>query len=67
MCHIYDRLGDSMLIGYVRVSKSDGSQVLDLQVDALIEAGVVLANMYQDFSSGKNDDRQGLDSCLSSS
>ena len=64
MCHIYDRLGDSMLIGYVRVSKSDGSQVLDLQVDALIEAGVVLENRYQDFSSGKNDDRQGLDSCL---
>lgn len=53
-----------MLIGYMRVSKIDGSQVLDLQVDALIEAGVVPENMYQDFSSGKNDDRQGLDSCL---
>lgn len=53
-----------MLIGYMRVSKIDGSQVLDLQVDALIEAGVVSENMYQDFSSGKNNDRQGLDSCL---
>ena len=29
-----------MLIGYMRVSKADGSQVLDLQHDALIEAGV---------------------------
>jgi DNA invertase Pin-like site-specific DNA recombinase len=29
-----------MLIGYVRVSKSDGSQALDLQRDALLEAGV---------------------------
>ena len=53
-----------MLIGYMRVSKTDGSQVLDLQIDALMEAGVVSENMYQDFSSGKNDDRQGLDSCL---
>ena len=29
-----------MLIGYMRVSKADGSQVLDLQHDALIAAGV---------------------------
>lgn len=29
-----------MLVGYVRVSKSDGSQVLDLQRDALLEGGV---------------------------
>ena len=29
-----------MLIGYARVSKADGSQSLDLQRDALIEAGV---------------------------
>ena len=29
-----------MLIGYMRVSKSDGSQRFDLQRDALIEAGV---------------------------
>ena len=28
------------LVGYMRVSKADGSQVLDLQRDALIEAGV---------------------------
>ena len=29
-----------MLIGYMRVSKNDGSQTLDLQRDALIAAGV---------------------------
>jgi DNA invertase Pin-like site-specific DNA recombinase len=29
-----------MLIGYSRVSKSDGSQTLDLQIDALTEIGV---------------------------
>lgn len=29
-----------MLIGYMRVSKTDGSQVLDLQKDALLAAGV---------------------------
>jgi DNA invertase Pin-like site-specific DNA recombinase len=53
-----------MLVGYMRVSKTDGSQALDLQVDALIESGVIPENMYQDFSSGKNDVRHGLDSCL---
>ena len=29
-----------MLVGYVRVSKADGSQVTDLQRDALKAAGV---------------------------
>ena len=29
-----------MLLGYARVSKADGSQLLDLQVDALREAGI---------------------------
>ena len=31
-----------MLLGYMRVSKVDGSQVLDLQRDALVGAGVGL-------------------------
>ncbi len=53
-----------MLIGYMRVSKSDGSQVLNLQQDALLAAGVLPEQIYQDFSSGKNDHRQGLISCL---
>lgn len=53
-----------MLIGYMRVSKADGSQILDLQRDALLSAGVHFDHLYEDFASGKNDDRQGLASCL---
>ena len=53
-----------MLIGYMRVSKNDGSQVLDLQRDALIEAGVSPDRIYQDYASGKRDDRPGLANCL---
>ncbi|KJS08573.1 MAG: transposon DNA-invertase [Hoeflea sp. BRH_c9] len=52
------------LIGYMRVSKSDGSQVLDLQKDALLAAGVSPQMLYQDFASGKRDDRSGLDACI---
>jgi DNA invertase Pin-like site-specific DNA recombinase len=53
-----------MLIGYMRVSKSDGSQKLDLQRDALIAAGVYEQNLYQDEASGKNGERIGLNSAL---
>jgi len=53
-----------MLIGYARVSKTDGSQVLDLQRDALIGAGVASEQIYQDEASGKRDDRPGLQACL---
>ena len=53
-----------MLIGYARVSKTDGSQSLDLQRDALRAAGVDEANIYHDLASGHRDDRPGLDSCL---
>jgi len=53
-----------MLIGYTRVSKSDGSQSLDLQFDALIQAGVMPEHIYQDKSSGKNTQRPGLEACL---
>ena len=53
-----------MLIGYARVSKTDGSQVLDLQRDALIDAGVALEQIYQDEASGKREDRPGLKACL---
>src|SRR5712691_4013114 len=48
----------------MRVSKADGSQVLDLQYDALIAAGVTERNIYRDTASGKKDDRPGLDACL---
>lgn len=52
------------LVGYVRVSKTDGSQVIDLQKDALLNAGVDPRMIYEDFASGKRDDRSGLYSCL---
>ena len=48
------------LIGYMRVSKADGSQVLDLQKDALLAAGVNERHLYSDRASGKQDDRPGL-------
>jgi DNA invertase Pin-like site-specific DNA recombinase len=50
-----------MLIGYMRVSKSDGSQTLDLQYDALIVSGVDPAHIYEDRASGRLDARPGLD------
>jgi DNA invertase Pin-like site-specific DNA recombinase len=53
-----------VLIGYMRVSKSDGSQKLDLQRDALIEAGVEEQNVYSDEASGKHDERIGLNAAL---
>ncbi len=53
-----------MLIGYMRVSKQDGSQCLDLQRDALFKAGVPLERIYEDLGSGRKDDRPGLESCL---
>jgi len=53
-----------MLIGYARVSKSDGSQSLDLQEDALIQAGVAEDQIYSDHASGKKDDRPGMEACL---
>lgn len=54
----------TVLIGYARVSKADGSQVHDLQRDALIGAGVDADNVYEDSASGKRDDRLGLAVCL---
>jgi DNA invertase Pin-like site-specific DNA recombinase len=52
------------LIGYARVSKADGSQVHDLQRDALAEAGVKPAHIYEDSASGRRDDRPGLEARL---
>jgi DNA invertase Pin-like site-specific DNA recombinase len=53
-----------MLIGYARVSKSDGSQLLDLQLDALTKAGAHESRIYHDHVSGKVEQRPGLDACL---
>lgn len=49
-----------MLTGYVRVSRAGGSQVSDLQKDALLTAGVLPDRIYQDLASGRFDDRQAL-------
>ena len=48
-----------MLIGYVRVSKSDGTQTLAPQRDALLAAGVEPERIYQDLASGRHDARPG--------
>jgi len=53
-----------MLVGYMRVSKADGSQSTDLQRDALLAAGVDLNQIYEDYASGKRDDRPELANCL---
>ncbi|CAG0960595.1 partial Sulfate/thiosulfate import ATP-binding protein CysA, partial [Anaerolineae bacterium] len=49
-CHLTGRLNDlelgeaRVLIGYMRVSKTDGGQVPDLQRDALLAAGIGAGN-----------------------
>ena len=53
-----------MRIGYIRVSKTDGSQTTDLQRDALIAAGVAPEHLYEDKASGKLDARPGLEAAL---
>lgn len=65
-CHVIERICDrcEMLIGYMRVSKIDGSQTTDLQRDALLAAGVSPEHLYEDHASGKTEDRPGLLNCL---
>jgi DNA invertase Pin-like site-specific DNA recombinase len=53
-----------MKIGYMRVSKTDGSQKLSLQKDALIVDGVDENRIYRDMASGRKDHRPGLETCL---
>lgn len=53
-----------MLVGYVRVSKADGSQTTDLQGDAMVAAGVNPGRVYEDRASGAKDDRPQLAACL---
>ncbi len=55
---------NNIFIGYMRVSKADGSQTLDLQRDALLKAGVHESRIYQDLDTGRNDYREGLQNCL---
>ncbi|MGS0741802.1 recombinase family protein [Glaciimonas sp. GG7] len=53
-----------MLIGYMRVSKADGSQNTNLQHDAMVAAGVDPKHLYEDQASGKREDRPSLTACL---
>ncbi|MBE0011637.1 recombinase family protein [Arthrobacter sp. AET 35A] len=55
-----------MLVGYMRVSKTDGSQTTDLQRDALLAAGTDPEALYEDKASGKKEDRPQLAACLKS-
>ena len=58
ICDRYD-----MLIGYMRVSKADGSQATDLQRDALIAAWGRSVHLYGTRHPACAD-RPGLTSCL---
>ena len=53
-----------MLVGYMRVSTEGGRQVLDLQRDALLAAGVDERHLYEDHASGSRGDRAGLTKAL---
>ena len=53
-----------MLIGYTRVSKSDGSQKLIPQKGELIKFGVDEARIYEDYISSKKEHRPGLAACM---
>ena len=49
-----------MLIGYMRASTDSDRQVLDLQRDALLSAGVDERHLFEDRVSGSRGDRAGL-------
>ena len=53
-----------MLVGYMRVSKTDGSQTTNLQRDALLAADIDAGSLYEDLASGKKDNRPQLAACL---
>lgn len=53
-----------MLVGYMRVSTDGDRQVLDLQRDALLAAGVDERHLFEDRASGSRGDRAGLSKAL---
>jgi len=53
-----------MLVGYTRVSTDGDRQVLDLQRDALLAAGVDERHLHEDHASGGRGDRSGLTKAL---
>ena len=50
------------LVGYARVSTTEGRQALDRQLDALNAAGC--ARVFEDHASGATSDRPNLTACL---
>src|SRR4051794_24788929 len=64
LSHIRSFAEQPVLIGYMRISKADGSQTLDLQRDALLATGVEPGHLYEDQASDKHDNRPGLEACL---
>ena len=55
-----------MLVGYMRVSTESDRQVMDLQRDALLAAGVDERHLFEDRASGSRGDRAGLAKALAS-
>jgi DNA invertase Pin-like site-specific DNA recombinase len=53
-----------MLVGYMRVSTDGDRQVMDLQHDALLAAGVDERHLFDDHASGSRGDRTGLAKAL---
>ena len=49
-----------MLVGYMRVSTDGDRQVMDLQRDALLAAGVDARHLFEDRASGSRGNRAGL-------
>jgi DNA invertase Pin-like site-specific DNA recombinase len=60
--NVYLRVFESMLIGYARVSTAD--QNSDLQIDALLKAGVDRRHIFEDRMSGLGADRPKLTDAL---
>jgi DNA invertase Pin-like site-specific DNA recombinase len=53
-----------MLVGYMRVSTEGDRQVMDLQRDALLAAGIDERHLFEDRASGSRGDRDGLAKAL---
>ena len=53
-----------MMIGYMRISTDNDRQVLDLQRDALLSAGVDERHLFEDRAGGNRRDRALLQTLL---
>lgn len=60
---VNERLTNTMLMGYARVSKADGSHSLDLQRDALVAAGSTLTRFTTTTPLARRRVAPGLEVC----